>query len=36
MTSIIRGFAQGNFITQFEQIFIREGKPIGYAKMRRD
>ena len=29
-------FAQGNFITQFEQIFIREGKPIGYAHMRRD
>lgn len=28
--------AQGNFITQFEQIFIREGKPIGYARMRRE
>lgn len=29
-------FARGNFVTQFEQIFIRQGLSIGYACMRRD
>jgi len=28
-------FAEGNFVTAFERIFIREGLPIGYARMRR-
>lgn len=27
--------AEGNFITQFENIFIRKGVPIGYARMKR-
>ena len=26
-------FAEGNFITQFERIFIREGLNIGYARL---
>ena len=28
-------FAVGNFVTQFEQIFIRQGVPIGYACLRK-
>lgn len=28
--------AAGNFITQFENIFIRQGIPIGYARLARD
>jgi tRNA (guanine-N7-)-methyltransferase len=27
--------AEGNFVTQFEKIFIRQGVPIGYARLRR-
>jgi tRNA (guanine-N7-)-methyltransferase len=30
------GHAQGNFITQFERIFIRQSLPIGFARMVRD
>lgn len=29
-------FAQGNYITQFERIFIRQGLKIGYACLQRD